>query len=100
MTLAREKFGKKIIFLLVILAFIIAFINLVNPANIAIIIIMNIIIGSFFYFLLKLFTKKNVALSFAIPIFLLATLLSLKSFDLLNFVLVISLSIAIGLLIR
>jgi len=100
MILAREKFGKKLVFLLLILAFIITFTNLINPSNIFIILIMNIIISSFFYFLLKLFTRKKVALSLSIPIFLMATLLSLKSFDLLNFALAISLSIAIGLLIK
>jgi len=100
MILAREKFGKKLIFLLTVIAFVIAFTNLTNPSNIVIILIMNIIIGNFFYFLLKLFTNKKLALSLAIPIFLMATLLSLKSFDLLNMLLVISLSIAVGLLIR
>lgn len=100
MILAREKFGKKLIFLLIILAIIIAFTNLTNPSNIVIILIMDIIIGGFFYYLLKLFTKKKVAISLSVPIFLIVTLLSLKSFDPLNFILVISLSIAVGLLIR
>lgn len=100
MILAREKFGKKLIFLLTIIAFIIAFTNLTNPSNIIIILIMNIIIGGFFYYLLKLFTNKKTAISLSVPIFLIVTLLALKSFDLLNMILVISLSIAIGLLIK
>lgn len=100
MRLATDKFGKKLIFLLLILGFIITFAFLAAPSNIFIIIVMDIIVGLFFYFLLKIFFKKKLAFIIALPIFLIITLLSLKLFDPLNLILTISLSITIGLLIK
>jgi hypothetical protein len=97
---AREKLGKKLIFLLAILGVAAAIALSINPSNIFIIIVMNIVVSSFFFFLLRMIISKKLAFTGSFPIFLILTLLSLKLFDLLNIILVISLSIAIGLLIK
>jgi len=100
MRLATGKLGKKLIFLLLILCLIIAFALLTTPSNLFAILIMNILISIFFYFLFKTFSTKKLAFSLTFSVFLITTLLSLKQFDPLNLILVISLSIAVGLLIR
>ncbi len=100
MILAREKLGKKLIFLIFILVLIALFAFIIPPTNLALILIMNILVSAFFYFLFKIFIKKKLALTFFLPIFLMLTLLSLKLFDPLNLILVISLSISVGLLIK
>jgi len=100
MTLATGKLGKKFIFLIFILGLIALFAFIIPPTNLAPILIMNILVSAFFYFLFKTFLIKKLAISLTVPIFLIITLLSLKLFDLLNFILVISLSIAVGLLIK
>jgi len=100
MRLATGKLGKKLIFLLLILGFIITLAFLTIPSNLLMITIMNIIVGLFFYFLFKMFLKKRRAFITTLLIFLIITLLSLKLFDPLNLILVISLSIAVGLLIK
>jgi len=97
---ATGKFWKKSVFLIFILAVIAIFAFIVPPTNLGFILIMNILVGIFFYFLFKIFLAKQPALIITLPIFLIITLLSLKLFDLLNVILVISLSIAVGLLIK
>ncbi|MEK7177904.1 MAG: hypothetical protein AAB705_03695 [Patescibacteria group bacterium] len=97
---ATGKFGKKLTFLFIILCLIISFALIFPPTNIGLILIMNILVGTFFYFLFKTFLIKKLAISLTVPIFLIVTLLSLKLFDPLNLILVISLSIAVGLLIK
>jgi|SRR3989339_223626 len=100
MILATGKLGKKFIFLIFILVLIALFAFIIPPTNLALILIMNILVSAFFYFLFKIFLTKKTALTFSFPIFLIINLLSLKLFDPLNLILVISLSIAVGLLIR
>ncbi len=100
MRLATGKLEKKLIFLLIILGVITALAFLTAPSSLLIIIIMDTIIGLFFYFLIKIFFKKRLAFVMTLPTFLIITLLSLKLFDPLNLILIISLSIAVGLLIR
>lgn len=100
MRLARDKLGKKLIFLLLILGLIITLVFLTAPSNLLTIIVMNVVVGLFFYFLLKIFLTKRLAFTMTLPIFLIITLLSLKLFDPLNLILVISLSVTFGLLIR
>jgi len=91
---------KKFIFLLFVLGLIFAFAFIIPPANLVLILIMNILISTFFYFLFKIFLAKKMVITLSLPIFLIITLLSLKLFDPLNLALVIALSIAVGLLIR
>jgi len=100
MILATGKLGKKLIFLSLILGLIVVLAISTAPSNLFIILIMNITVGFFFYFLIKIFFKKRLAFIMTLPIFLIITLLSLKLFDSLNLILIISLSIAVGLLIR
>jgi len=100
MILATGKLGKKLIFLLLILGFIIILAFLMAPSNLLTIMVMNIIITLFFYFLLKIFLTKRLTFIMTLPIFLIITLLSLKLFDRSNLILVICLSIAVGLLIK
>jgi len=97
---ATGKFGKKLIFLLTILGLIISFALIFPPTNLGFILIMDILVGTFFYFLFKTFLIRKLAISLTLPMFLIITLLSLKLFDVLNLILLISLSIAVGLLIR
>lgn len=100
MTLATGKLGKKFIFLIFILGLITLFAFFFPPSNLVFILLMNMLVGTFFYFLFKTFLIKKLAIPLIVPIFLIVTLLSLKLFDLLNLILVISLSIAVGLLIK
>lgn len=97
---ATGKFGKKFIFLFIILCLIVSFALIFPPTNLGLILIMNILVGTFFYFLFKTLLIKKLAISLTVPIFLIITLLSLKLFDPLNLILIISLSIAVGLLIK
>src|SRR3989339_160531 len=97
---ATGKLGKKLIFLLSILVLIVTLSFLIPPSTLPIIILMNIVISLFFFFLLKIFLTKRLAFTAALPVFLIVTLLSLKQLDPLNLILVISLSIAVGLLIK
>ncbi len=100
MILAREKYGKKLIFLCLFIGLITSFAFLTPPSNILIIGIMNILITIFFFFLFKVFLNKKLAFSLTLPIFLILVLLSLKLFDPLNLILIIFFSIAVGLLIK
>ncbi|MFA5770002.1 MAG: hypothetical protein WC894_00725 [Patescibacteria group bacterium] len=97
---ATGKFGKKFIFLFIILCLIVSLALIFPPTNLGLILIMNILVGAFFYFLFKTFLIKKLAISLTVPIFLIIILLSLKLFDPLNLILIISLSIAVGLLIK
>ncbi|MEK7597360.1 MAG: hypothetical protein AAB441_01815 [Patescibacteria group bacterium] len=100
MILAREKLGKKFIFLIFILGIIASFAFFFPPSNLVFILLMNILVSSFFYFALKIFLTKKLTITLLLPIFLIITLLSLKLFDPLNLILVVFLSIAVGLLIK
>ncbi|MCR4312926.1 MAG: hypothetical protein NUV58_01630 [Candidatus Roizmanbacteria bacterium] len=97
---ATGKFGKKLIFLILILGIIVSFALIFPPTNLGFILIMNILVGTFFYFLFKTFLIKKLVITLTVPIFLIITLLSLKLFDPFNLILIISLSIAVGLLIK
>jgi hypothetical protein len=100
MALAREKLGKKWVFLLFILSLMAGLVFLTSPSNLFVIILMNILVGSFFFFIFKLFLNNKIAFSLALPLFLLTTLLAVNLFDPLNIILAISLSIAVGLLLK
>jgi len=97
---ATGKYWKKSIFLIFILGSMILFALTIPPVNLVYILIMNILIGTFFFFLLKIFLTKRFVIAIVLPIFLIITLLSLKLLDLLNLILAICLSIAVGLLIK
>lgn len=100
MALAREKLGKKWVFLLFILGLMAGLVFLTSPTNLFVIMLMNILVSSFFFFIFKLFLRNKTAFSLALPIFLLATIVSLNLFDPANIILAISLSIAVGLLLK
>ena len=69
MILATGKLGKKFIFLIFILVLIALFAFIIPPTNLALILIMNILVSAFFYFLFKIFLTKKTALTFSFPIF-------------------------------
>ncbi|MFA6532811.1 MAG: hypothetical protein WCT22_02320 [Patescibacteria group bacterium] len=100
MILAREKYGKKLIFLSLIFGLITFFVFFMSPSNIFIITMLNIIVSAFFFFLFKVFFEKKLAFSLTLPIFLILILLSLKLFDPLNLTLIVFFSIAVAVLIR